>query len=350
MIVAPGGGASIQPLLESPLGPYLPATPTGANYELTAAELTSLSNAYRPPRWPDGRVRRISEIDEDEGTRALLDQQFREMEAQRLLGDTDRYYRPAPIQQGEKNQLFLAGLEPRPGSTVIPLGDEVPTAEGPPRHLAVERRVGHGRITILGLDLNHPALLRWPGRDTLIRRVVLRRPEEAPTGYAGNYHFLSGPQLTWLSYLGRDLGAPQSEVNPEVTQAQAQAQANANDYTLRSYGSTGAGEYLDNVEITDILNLRRDSVAAWMDEAEIPRKAREMLSTASGITIPGAAFVATVVLAYLAVLVPLNFFVCRFIFRRLELAWVFAPILAIGFAVRGRARRGAGPGFRHRLR
>ena len=60
----------------------------------------------------------------------------------------------------------------RPGASTIPLG------EASPHLLAVEQRVGRGRITMLTLNPNDEALLAWPGLDTLVRRVVLRRPEE----------------------------------------------------------------------------------------------------------------------------------------------------------------------------
>src|SRR5205807_3361012 len=40
-----------------------------------------------------------------------------------------------------------------------------------------------------------------------------------------------------------------------------------------------------------------------------------------------------VILAYGIALVPLNWLLCRFVFRRRELAWVLAPLLAFGFAI-----------------
>ncbi len=40
-----------------------------------------------------------------------------------------------------------------------------------------------------------------------------------------------------------------------------------------------------------------------------------------------------VVLAYVLTLVPLNWLICRFVFRRRELAWVVVPLLSLGFAI-----------------
>ena len=55
----------------------------------------------------------------------------------------------------------------------------IPLGEGSPDLLAVESRVGRGRITMLTVNPTDPALAVWEGLDTLVRRVVLRRPEEA---------------------------------------------------------------------------------------------------------------------------------------------------------------------------
>jgi len=80
--------------------------------------------------------------------------------------------------------------------------------------------------------------------------------------------------------------------------------------------------------------LVRMPVASWMDGgSDMPMLARNALEVASGITIPGSTFVLKVILAYIVVLVPLNWAVCRFVFRRRELAWVAVPFLALGFAV-----------------
>ncbi len=74
-------------------------------------------------------------------------------------------------------------------------------------------------------------------------------------------------------------------------------------------------------------------VAAWIDTAGLPRFCRHALEEASGIKIPSALFVFKVVLAYILTLVPLNWLICRYVFRRRELAWIVVPILSLGFAI-----------------
>ena len=74
--------------------------------------------------------------------------------------------------------------------------------------------MGRGRITMLTINPTDPSLVAWPGLDTLIRRVVLRRPEEAasapaPTTYgmAPPGPQLEGPDLSWYRIASRDAGA-----------------------------------------------------------------------------------------------------------------------------------------------
>jgi hypothetical protein len=74
-------------------------------------------------------------------------------------------------------------------------------------------------------------------------------------------------------------------------------------------------------------------VAEWRDTTALPRLSRELLERASGITVPGSQFVLRVILAYMLAVVPLNWLICRVFFRRREWAWIFVPLLALGFAV-----------------
>ena len=127
--------------------------------------------------------------------------------------------------------MYVAGLQPRPGATTLPLG------ESSDRLLGVEGRVGRGRILVLSVNPSDPALAAWPGLDTLVRRVVLRRPEEtrtSPMRWNGRsyppptYRSLGGPDLSWVRYLSRDVGStssPSARVSSRPTRGNS---ANAN--------------------------------------------------------------------------------------------------------------------------
>src|SRR5208337_2968860 len=130
-----------------------------------------------------------------------------------FLGGT--YKGSVPIQPPKGRPIFVTGLRPHPGASTIALG------EGSPHLLAVESRVGRGRITMLTINPTDPSLVAWPGLDTLIRRVVLRRPEESASPlWAGQ---LEGPDLSWYRITSRDAGAEADALQIRANLAARQA-------------------------------------------------------------------------------------------------------------------------------
>jgi hypothetical protein len=280
LIIVGGAGPSLTTLQESFLAPYLPAVPSGRNSGLAKEDLEPLANEYPEPMWP-GQYAEMIEGRPDMG-RAT----FPKYKAE-----------PAIIAVPLKKTVLFTGLNPTEGATELRFG---PKKE---HLLGAEKRVGRGRLLILAVKLSDPALAAWPGLDTLVRRVVFRRPEESWDGSRQVFGMLSGRELSWVRYVGRDLGAV-SVVDPNAQPS-----------------------------ISGEVNAVPDPVAAWMDNSALPVRARKVLEKASGLTIPGADFVLKVVLAYGLALVPVNWLVCRFVFRRRELAWVLAPLMAFGFAI-----------------
>ncbi len=284
LIVMGGAGRSLESLRQSFLDPYLPADLSGVNAELAAGDFEALSEAHPAPNKP---------LPEE----VLTPPRYRPVRLE------DRI-RPPP-----GRSVFLTGLEPKPGATVLPLGD-------PGQHvLGVEWSVGRGRVLMLGVRLTEKPWTDWPGLDTFVRRVVLRRPEE-PHAQGSRFVVLSGPELNWIRYVARDLHAPDVSSGPSESPLPRVAGG-------RQQPGFSTGE----------LPLPTEPVGAWLDGATLPKRAREALQEASGLTIPGRDLVLKVVLAYVLALVPLNWMVCRLVFRRRELAWAFTPLLALGFAV-----------------
>jgi hypothetical protein len=280
LIIIGGAGPSLAPLQESFLAPYLPATVSGRNETLGAEDLVPLVEGYPESVWPSEW---LAEYEGQGNVRFQTAVRYRETNG---------------IKLGTSKGIFLSGLTPVPGATPIPLGDKSGHL------LGVEKRAGRGRILMLAIKPTDGRLRKWPGIDTLVRRVILRRPEEAWDSGRQAFGMLSGRELSWVRYVGRDLGA-------QHTQSANPPQADV------------SGEVAPN----------NDPVAAWLDSSRLPVTSRKALQRASGITVPGRDFVLWVVLAYGIALVPLNWLVCRFVFRRRELAWVIAPILAFGFAI-----------------
>jgi hypothetical protein len=317
LILMGGAGPSYSIFRDSFLAPYLPADPTGDNKQMNEADLRPLAQTYPPPVLAGG------------GSDDAHPQPRTAAEAFLMYG---RPYRaPVPIRPPANRPVFLAGLQPLPGAATIPLG------EASPHLLAVEGRVGRGRITMLTINPNDPSLASWPGLDTLIRRVVLRRPEEEtrPSGGVNGIPFqpptrqpLEGPDLSWYRITSRDDGAEAEALRLRASQ-EPRAMPMPGRYPpppASANPSPPSGE-------TEEAVLRYAGVAEWRDTTTIPRLCRDLLEKASGISVPSSQFVLKVILAYLIAVVPLNYLVCRVLLSRREWAWVVVPLIALGFAV-----------------
>src|SRR5262249_30903542 len=178
---------------------------------------------------------------------------------------------------------YIAGLRRAEGASTIPLG------EASPHLLAVERRVGRGRITMLTINPTEPVLGLWPGVDTLVRRVVLRRPEEAVAGPAGfnsaGYQgprrgVLAAPELTWYRITSRD-ARPGEDPGGRLPEQVRPAPPPRTEETAD----------VDGVPTPEEAVVSTAGVADWRDSARFPALGRDLLEEASGITIPSSKFV-----------------------------------------------------------
>ncbi len=306
LIVSGGAGQPYPLYREGFLGPYLPADATGDTVALSYDDLQPLSQSYPPPTYRPNS-------DEQSQPAAI-----NTMEAARRLAR--HYQAPAPIRPAPSHPVYLSVLRAKPGASTIPLG------EGSPHNLAVERRVGRGRITMLALNPNEEALLAWPGLDTLIRRVILRRPEDPIAERPDTTGSLDQSQpwrlfaadLSWYRITSRDAGLDAG--------MPIRRESNVDQPTGRpNYPSVAPEAEESQFDQTP-------GIADWRDNTRLPRLARDLLEEASGITIPSSQFVLKVIVAYLLAVVPLNWLVCRFVFNRREWAWLVVPVVALCFA------------------
>ncbi len=283
---------------ESFLGPYLPGEPTGQMVPLAEADLQPLSHAYPPPV--------LNTMIEQPGT---------------------TYLAAATLRPPTKKPVYLSVLQPAEGAATIPLG------EGSPHLLAVERRVGRGRITMLTINPTEPTFAAWSGLDTMVRRVILRRPEEnyehvpsgrRPISVGGPSQapgFLGPNDLTWYRITSRDARA--GDDRGPLPQTPKKAPSATSKETVE----------VDTMSVpTDEEPVSLSGIADWRDTTRIPVLARDLLEQASGLTIPSSMFVLKVILAYLIAVVPVNWLVCRVVLRRREWAWLFVPIVSLVFA------------------
>ncbi len=326
LVLVGGAGPNFAALRESFLGPYLPADLSGSNSQLSEADLRPLAQAYPP-------VTKLPDPEEPQPEPSSL------KDAYELFGK--RYTAPVSIIPASNRPVFLTGLDPKPGSTVLPLG-----AAGDKLILAVESRVGRGRIQMLGINPTDPAFIAWPGIDTFVRRFLLRRPEEpmvrALTRRDGGlepprYQALSGQDLSWVRYLSRDLGSsivpPSNNPDPLVGTSPGPILP-ATNLTRGPVGARVSGMGFTSTRVSDLPPPPPSRpVGDWVDDAPLPRLCRDMLEEASGLSIPSSTFVFRVILAYLLALVPLNWLVCRYLLGRKEWAWAVIPVLSMGFAI-----------------
>lgn len=289
---------SLDALGRSFLAPYLPAADGGVQ-EFGEAALRPLSD-----RWTaDGRP---------------------------LCGPPDQPRTPALVFAGRK---LVAATD---AETTLTAGD----GSSP---LLVERSAGRGRVLVLAFPLAQRALRDWEGFDNFLNGAILRRgprrmerSDEFDLSVAwleGDRHDPAG--TTQLRYFSRDAGYSDRAGAPlgEAWQlAQEQREKFWRDQTTSPAGGVirGTGFLESYIDPRD--PPIRPGLAAWDDLSVCSELARAALREAAGIVVPDAGFVLRVLATYLVLLVPVNWLVFKAL-RRIELAWIAAPLIALAFMV-----------------
>jgi len=216
--------------------------------------------------------------------------------------------------------------------------NNVPSTGG----LLVENHVGRGRIVMSTFSLADRQVTTWKNYDNFFNSAVLRRPRREFVDNTDVY----AVQAEWVDYrkfpndarlnsnvryfsrdIGYAIGSPfairYGEIANEVTgnfdaensKPSFQPDAAHQDPRFSGYVTTG-----------------QSGIGGWNDFSGASDAARRSLKDAAGITVPKAGMVLRVLAIYLLVLVPVNWAFFRVI-RRVEWAWVAAPVIAIVGAV-----------------
>jgi hypothetical protein len=220
--------------------------------------------------------------------------------------------------------------------------------------LVVERRVGRGRIVVTAMQLADRRLLRWSkGYENFFNAAVLRRlprrfvpldpgfsdfATEDEAGLEGEVLEPSAAAVVWaegepvrldpLHNTGWRGFVRDTQVDPNRLVLSLTI-----DDTVASGFSAGVVAAAGDADLSTYRNLKPAPVAggagATNDFGAVSSAVRATLRESAGVSVPGASFVIACLAAYLIVLVPINwaFF---FAIRRPELAWVAAPLIAIG--------------------
>ncbi|WP_254510545.1 hypothetical protein [Anatilimnocola floriformis] len=214
--------------------------------------------------------------------------------------------------------------------------------------LAIERRLGQGRIVVTAFSLSAMPYRFWASRDNFFNNALLRRPsrnfelrnEELHMQWAGSMKEAKDDDArlgTRLRFFSRDIGRMRESIGaqpgtpPPPTAEIPEPTKVAQQHERRPPAMLSPSLTSRDVNDERHAGYRSDQLAGiggWNDFSGAADAALAALNDASGIKIPRADFVLKVLVVYLLVLVPLNWLVFWLI-GRVEYAWAAAPVIAI---------------------
>ncbi|MFT7631103.1 MAG: hypothetical protein ACI87E_002117 [Mariniblastus sp.] len=254
--------------------------------------------------------------------------------------------------ESEKRTLQISNKVPLLGVTFKPHDDaKFITGTG---EIAIERRIGRGRIAVTAFSLNAPSVRKWPSFKSFLNGALLRKPaRNFGRSDSGDTLFewvddgtdLFDPMIhSTLRFLSRDLSPSGNGTELESTPLVVDAGDDSRPRSLyggedgtdtkiaNSHNRTHQRNLNDAWHYGGFQDTPVSGTGGWNDNSGISLAARGTLKEAAGITPPSSSFVLKMLGVYLLVLVPLNWFVFRMI-GKVEYAWVAAPIIAIVGAI-----------------
>jgi hypothetical protein len=250
--------------------------------------------------------------------------------------------KPRTIRISEQLPLIGVELALNPSSNFVPKTG----------NLVAERRVGGGRTAVTAFSLTDLRIVKWKGFDNFFNSALLRRPGrqfaqsqlgELQMKWANKeYGSLSNdPRLvSTLRYFTRDVGyLPIDSKEEQLAIVAATPQLSTTTPPVSAYDELAEvpeqkpTNYhlhpdVDDWHFNGYHASPQSGVAGWNDFSAAAESSRKSLVEAAGVKIPRADFVLKTLAIYLAVLVPLNWFVFWMI-GRVEWAWFAAPVIAI---------------------
>jgi hypothetical protein len=136
-------------------------------------------------------------------------------------------------------------------------------------------------------------------------------------------------EITGLRYFARDAEIKLAEYAPDLPKLEEPArEALGFGYGYGRMNPNSVPDESDAIDLTNSGTVRGPGVAAWNDFSPAAGRARDALLSAARIEVPKRMFVVTVLVLYLAFLVPFNYCLFRAM-NRVEWAWAAAPVIAI---------------------
>lgn len=218
--------------------------------------------------------------------------------------------------------------------------------------IAIERRIGRGRIAITAFSINAPSVRKWRSFKSFFNGAMLRKParrfgtsisSDTMFEWANDGTSLFDPMIhSTLRFLSRDLSINGTNKNQAPPLVKDNFEMDSSIPVLYQQDYTPGSELLlenstnkqrvrnldDSWHYGGYQDMAQSGTGGWNDNSGISFAARETLKEAAGITPPSADFVLKMLVVYLIVLVPLNWLIFRMI-GRVEYAWIAAPLIAI---------------------
>jgi hypothetical protein len=212
--------------------------------------------------------------------------------------------------------------------------------------LVAESRVGRGRIVMTGFSLRETAIRNWPYASSFFSTGLLRRPARQIQTVSGE---IVGQKQFWAApFRSREsdplLHSNIRLVSRDVASSRivsgkyaAAPSSDGDDASVTQ--NTGPAEKYDLFNPPAYEPIAWGGTGAWSDFSGVAQEAIMSLRAAAGIELPSRETILKLLGGYLICLVPLNWLVFKLI-RRLEYAWIAAPIMSlIGVIVVGKVAR-----------
>ena len=188
--------------------------------------------------------------------------------------------------------------------------------------LVAERRVGRGRIVVSAFKLDQRQLRTWQSYDSFVNACLLRRPHRR-----FNETTFGSTVVEWADM-------PRRRLDPRLVSNLRYFTRDAEEFDEEASAKPAPtiDPSLQDPNVVESTSNLDSGVAGWRDFGPVSVAARQSLKTAAGIVIPRRQFVLQVLVAYLVILVPVNWALFKAL-GRVEWAWFAAPWIAIAGAM-----------------
>lgn len=214
--------------------------------------------------------------------------------------------------------------------------------------LALERRVGRGRVVATSFSLVDQQITSWTSFASFFHNALMRKPSrvfaktsegEVSYRYENDRTNIYDPLAhSTVRFLSRDIASsPKAALQAPTAGRRRRVvdfsfQGEEQDPFLVFHGKNVGRDREDVFHYGGYQSKEQSGVAGWNDHSGIANAARRTLKRAARIKPPDSGFVLKMLGCYLLVLVPINWLIFR-LMGRVEWAWIAAPLISIIGAV-----------------